>query len=223
MPPLLFIRFPAFARYTATNTKNYYKIQRLETLEASLRTAMRSVDIIVTTGGVSMGELDLLKPTIERALGGTIHFGRVAMKPGKPTTFATIPFKSNTGDRSTCRMIFSLPGNPASAVVALHLFVLQSLHHSSGVNPPQLPRVNVILLQQLAPDPYREEYRRGIVSVGQDGKLYAAATSGVQRSSAVGSFRSANALLVLPPGTTKLEKGSQVEALLLGQVAIGRP
>lgn len=184
---------------------------------------MRSVDIIVTTGGVSMGELDLLKPIIERSLGGTIHFGRVAMKPGKPTTFATIPFKSNTGDRSTSRIIFSLPGNPASAVVALHLFVLPSLHLSSGVNPPQLPRVNVILQHQLAPDPHREEYRRGIVFVGQDGKLYATVTNAVQRSSAVGSFRSANALLVLRPGTTQLEKGSQVEALLLGPVAVGSP
>lgn len=169
-----------------------------------------------------MGELDLLKPTIERFLGGTIHFGRVAMKPGKPTTFATIPFKSNTGDRSTSRIIFSLPGNPVSAIVALHLFVLPSLNHSSGVNPPQLPRVNVILEQQLAPDPHREEFRRGIVSVGQDGKLYATITSGLQRSSAVGSFRSANALLTLLPGTARLEKGSQVEALLLGPVVVGR-
>lgn len=83
--------------------------------------------------------------------------------------------------------------------------------------------MNVILEQQLAPDPHREEYRRGIVSVGQDGKLYATATSGVQRSSAVGSFRSANALLVLLAGTTLLEKGSQVEALLLGSVAVGHP
>lgn len=183
---------------------------------------MRSVDIIVTTGGVSMGELDLLKPTIERSLGGTIHFGRVAMKPGKPTTFATIPFKSNTGNRSTGRIIFSLPGNPASAIVAFHLFVLPSLHYSSGVNPPQLPRVNVILEQQLAPDPHREQYLRVIVSVGQDGKLYAAVTTRMQRSSAVGSFRGANALLALLPGTTQLEKGSQVEALLLGPVVAGR-
>ncbi len=83
--------------------------------------------------------------------------------------------------------------------------------------------MNVILQQQLAPDPHREEYRRGIVSVGQDGKLYATVTNAVQRSSAVGSFRSANALLVLRPGTTQLEKGSQVEALLLGPVAVGSP
>lgn len=65
-----------------------------ETLERRLREALASVDVLITTGGVSMGELDLLKPTIERALHGTIHFGRVSMKPGKPTTFATVPSSS---------------------------------------------------------------------------------------------------------------------------------
>ncbi|KAL9024187.1 MAG: hypothetical protein Q9196_006702, partial [Gyalolechia fulgens] len=100
-------------------------------LEQSLRDAMRKVDVIITTGGVSMGELDLLKPTIERSLGGTIHFGRVSMKPGKPTTFATVPFKNNTGDPET-RLIFSLPGNPASAIVTSHLFVLPSLQQACG-------------------------------------------------------------------------------------------
>lgn len=56
------------------------------------------MDVLITSGGVSMGELDLLKPTIERALDGTIHFGRVSMKPGKPTTFATIPTSSVSND-----------------------------------------------------------------------------------------------------------------------------
>lgn len=96
-------------------------------LETALRDALRRVDVLVTSGGVSMGELDLLKPTIERQMGGTIHFGRVSMKPGKPTTFATVPFKNNTG-KDTSQMIFSLPGNPASAVVTFHLFVLPALH-----------------------------------------------------------------------------------------------
>ncbi len=104
------------------------------TLEETLRDAMRRVDVIITTGGVSMGELDLLKPTIERSLGGTIHFGRVAMKPGKPTTFATVPAKNNEGQRVS-KVIFSLPGNPAGALVTFHLFVLPSLHQMSGISP----------------------------------------------------------------------------------------
>src|SRR4051812_47994707 len=109
-------------------------MRRSGALEEVLRDALKKVDVIVTTGGVSMGELDLLKPTIERSLGGTVHFGRVAMKPGKPTTFATIPFKSNAGERME-KIIFSLPGNPASAIVTLHLFVLPSLHYASGIRP----------------------------------------------------------------------------------------
>lgn len=186
---------------------------------------MRKCDLIVTTGGVSMGELDLLKPTIERSLGGTIHFGRVSMKPGKPTTFATIPFKNNQGDPEQ-RLIFSLPGNPASAITCTSLFVLPSLAKASGAlaeSKPHaqdwkmlgLPRAKVILAEKVNCDKAREEYQRATVTFGQDGRLNATLTGG-QRSSRVGSFRSANALLVLPAGGGTLEKGIVVEALIMG-------
>ncbi len=165
-----------------------------------------------------MGELDLLKPTIERSLGGTIHFGRVAMKPGKPTTFATIPFKSNTGNRSGHRLIFSLPGNPASAIVGLHLFVLPSLHRSSGLDPPGLRRVPVTMDHDLGLDPHRTELRRATVAARTNGCLYASGTGGSHRSSSIASFRSANALLCLPAREGVLEKGQTVDALLLGPV-----
>lgn len=211
-------------------------------LEHTLRNAMRGinntntpVDIIVTTGGVSMGELDLLKPTIERSLGGTIHFGRVSMKPGKPTTFATIPFKPSSVSQTTStttKLIFSLPGNPASAIVTLNLFVLPSLHKLSGISNSStsitrptaaaglgLPLVSVILSHSFPLDPKRTEYHRVIVSVSRaDARLYASSTGG-QRSSRVGSLASANALVVLQPGSGKAEKGSLVQALMLGVVA----
>lgn len=163
-----------------------------------------------------MGELDLLKPIIERSLGGTIHFGRVAMKPGKPATFATIPFKNGNGDRKTC-LIFSLPGNPASAIVTLHLFVLPSLHYSSGISPPGLPKVLVTLDHDIMLDPRRAEYHRAAVDARSDGLLYAASTGG-QRSSRIGSFRCANALLCLPAREGFFEKGQRIEALLMSQV-----
>ncbi|KAL7627712.1 hypothetical protein AAE478_001907 [Parahypoxylon ruwenzoriense] len=183
------------------------------TLEETLRDALRRVDFIITTGGVSMGELDLLKPTIERSLGGTIHFGRVAMKPGKPTTFATVPVKDNAGERVT-KVIFSLPGNPASAIVTFHLFVLPSLHQMSGISPAGLTRVPVILAHDFALDKTRPEYHRAVVSVGHDGKLVATSTGG-QRSSKVGSLRSANCLLCMPSGKEPLKKGSKINALLM--------
>ncbi|THC98561.1 hypothetical protein EYZ11_001991 [Aspergillus tanneri] len=214
-------------------------------LEHNLRNALRgvgksntSVDVIVTTGGVSMGELDLLKPTIERSLGGTIHFGRVSMKPGKPTTFATIPFKASSSTQSEqqereSKLIFSLPGNPASALVTLNLFVLPSLHKlmgmgqrdvPTGVHPALgLPLVSVCLAHSFPRDPKRTEYHRAIITGSRtDARLYASSTGleGVgQRSSRVGSLASANALLVLQPGNGILEKGTLVEALMLGAVA----
>lgn len=187
-------------------------------LEETLRDGLRRADMLITTGGVSMGELDLLKPTIERSLGGTIHFGRVAMKPGKPTTFATVPVKDNDG-RRVSKVIFSLPGNPASALVTFHLFVLPSLHKQSGITPAGLPRVPVVLAHEFRLDP-RPEYHRVVVTVGSDGQL-AASSTGMQRSSRVGSLRSANALLCLPSGNGKLEKGGKVDALLMNAVRGG--
>jgi gephyrin len=189
---------------------------RTGALETALRNALRTVDVIITTGGVSMGELDLLKPTIERSLGGTIHFGRVAMKPGKPTTFATIPFKDNNGDRLT-RLIFSLPGNPASAVVTLHLFVLPSLNWASGKTTNGLPMIRATVQEDINRDRTRMEYHRAIVKAGAEGALLASSTGG-QRSSRIGSLKSANALLVVPPGSSKVKTGTQVRALLIGQI-----
>ena len=185
-------------------------------LEVTLRDALRKVDMIITSGGVSMGELDLLKPTIERSLGGTIHFGRVSMKPGKPTTFATVPVKDNNGERGK-KIIFSLPGNPVSAVVTLHLFVLPSLHLSSGVEVGGLPKVLVTTEHDIGLDPQRAEYHRATVVMKKDGKLYASSTGG-QRSSRIGSMKSANALLCLPTRQGKLESQSTVEALLIDNI-----
>ena len=183
-----------------------------------------------------MGELDLLKPTIERSIGGTIHFGRVSMKPGKPTTFATVPYKPTSSsqcqqERRT-RLIFSLPGTPASALVTLNLFVLPSLHKLLGLGQKPaalgltpslgLPLVSVSLSHSFPLDSKRTEYHRAIVSVSrEDGRLYATSTGaeGVgQRSSRVGSLASANALLVLQPGKGTAAQGTLVEALMMGPV-----
>ncbi|KAJ8604757.1 hypothetical protein MRB53_041662 [Persea americana] len=185
-------------------------------LETTLRNAMREVDVIVTSGGVSMGELDLLKPTIERQLGGTIHFGRVSMKPGKPTTFATIPFKENDG-QDTKRLIFSLPGNPASAVVTFNLFVLPALHQHSGVEPAGLPKIKVVLEQDVRCDEKRDEYHRVVIIAKGDGRLYASSTGG-QRSSRIGSFKSANGLLCLPAKNGSIKKGEVCDALLMARL-----
>jgi gephyrin len=183
-------------------------------LETVLKEALEKVDVIITTGGVSMGELDLLKPTIERSLGGTIHFGRVAMKPGKPTTFATVPASNTT------KQIFALPGNPASALVTFHLFVLPSLRKASGMEKPMLPIARVALAQDVKLDP-RPEYHRVFISVTAEGGLLAVST-GMQRSSRVGSLTGANGLLCLPSSKDankkSIPKGEVVDALILGRL-----
>ena len=185
-----------------------------------------------------MGELDLLKPTLERTLGGTIVFGRVGMKPGKPTTVARVPFKTEHGERVE-RLIFALPGNPASAMVTAGLFVLPSLQKASG-EPRTVarlagsgssepgdeswkawgyPRASATLDADVKCDEVREEYQRAVAwfAPGED-RLRAAAVEGGQRSSRVGSFRGSNALLVLPPGKGVLKQGAKVEVLIMGEV-----
>ncbi|PYH43938.1 bifunctional molybdopterin adenylyltransferase MobB/molybdopterin molybdotransferase MoeA family protein [Aspergillus saccharolyticus JOP 1030-1] len=222
--------------------------QHLRDALRGVGTAQHSVDVIITTGGVSMGELDLLKPTIERSLGGTIHFGRVSMKPGKPTTFATVPFKPSSSGAAQQgqqqerhnKLIFALPGNPASALVTLNLFVLPSLHKLMGMGRRQgagsvapvpspsslgLPLVSVTLAHPFPADPKRTDYHRAVVTASRsDGRLYATSTGveGVgQRSSRVGSLASANALVVVRPGRGKVDEGALVEALMLGSVVAG--
>lgn len=189
-----------------------------DSLETALRSGFRDhdLDIIITTGGVSMGELDLLKPTVERAMGGTVHFGRVSMKPGKPTTFASVPIKeTNSGSREE-RFIFGLPGNPASALVTANLFVLPALQKMAGIKEPKgLERVMVRLEGRVKCDPARVEYHRAVLRCAGDGVLWARST-GMQRSSRVGSLAGANALLVLPRKEGVVEEGGMCEALMLG-------
>ncbi len=193
------------------------------------------IDVLVTTGGVSMGELDLLKPTIERSLKGTIHFGRVAMKPGKPTTFATVI--RNGGKK----VIFALPGNPSSAIVCYNLFVLPSLQLISGYSEtagedevrrlPSFPKVEVILEFDVILDS-RSEYQRvyiyqgrqlmGCGERGSPAAVLFAKSTGKQRSSTVSSMKGANGLICLPSSNDvkegKIYKGQSVDALLIGPI-----
>jgi gephyrin len=177
-----------------------------------------SIDVLITTGGVSMGETDFLKSVIERKLNGTIHFGRVNMKPGKPTTFAT--FQQN----NRRKLIFCLPGNPASALVTFYLFVLPALkklaNRSKGESNFSLPLVYPELSEDVRLDGVRPEYQRAVVEVSSSGLK--ATTTGFQRSSHIASLVGANALLQLPSakeaGKSTIIKGTQVAALLFGNL-----
>ncbi|KAG8691717.1 hypothetical protein FRC11_012001 [Ceratobasidium sp. 423] len=184
---------------------------------SALSGGISRADVLVTTGGTSMGASDLLKPLLERSLNGIIHFGRVAMKPGKPTTFASVP--SPNGGRD--KLVFGLPGNPASALVTFYLFVLPALRRLGGWAPEaaELPRVPVELTESLPLDP-RPEFHRVHVRITSSG-LKAFSTGG-QRSSRVASLAGANGLVALPAlvegGPKILEKGQIAKVVLIGEL-----
>ncbi|KTF88700.1 hypothetical protein cypCar_00017213, partial [Cyprinus carpio] len=100
-------------------------------LLSALNEGISRADVIITSGGVSMGEKDYLKQVLDIDLHAQIHFGRVFMKPGLPTTFATL---DTDGAR---KLIFALPGNPVSAVVTCNLFVIPALRKMQGILDPR--------------------------------------------------------------------------------------
>ena len=191
-------------------------------LKSVMLSAAASCDVVVSSGGVSMGEADLVKPLLAEL--GTIHFGRLNMKPGKPTTFASIDVKSADGRKS---LFFALPGNPASCLVCKNLLVDPAIKHLAG-NPISIclpPRLMVTIEPKddvkLTLDSERPEYHRAFVraSISTDGQpstLFATST-GNQRSSRLLSMKSANALLCLPQASGSILPGDKVIALLTGE------
>jgi gephyrin len=171
-------------------------------LEVLLRERIAESDIVITSGGVSMGDLDLVKELLFEM--GTVHFQRLMMKPGKPLNFAT----------SGKTLIFGLPGNPVSALAGFELFLRPALGVLSGRGPLPRPRISITLDHALPPTD-RIEYVRGFVYVGADGTLHGRA-NGPQGSSRLISFAGGiNALLIVPIGTEHHEPGQSIEALLL--------
>jgi gephyrin len=196
-------------------------------VEAALDAALAAgADVVLTTGGVSMGDKDFIKPLLERR--GTIFFGKVCMKPGKPLTFARVANPS-TG-RNT--LVFGLPGNPASSLVTFHLVVVPCLRKMEGWADPSLRRIHVRLAGDFKMDPERPEYHRAVVHWEQrqgsgtsneesgafEGEFVAESTGG-QISSRILSLKSANALIEVPAHKGTLPAGTRLTALIIGDVA----
>ena len=181
-------------------------------LEHDVRKSLLDSDLIITSGGISMGEADLL-PKVLVECGAEIHCERVLMKPGKPFTFST--WHSEGGDRKC--LVCSLPGNPASAMVTFLLFCVPVLRSMLGHQPPALPRIQVVLDRDLVPDPTRPEFHRVALSWNSDlhgGRGgYGARTTGSQRSSRLLSMLDADALVTVPPGAEPMPGGTPVSAI----------
>lgn len=176
-----------------------------DALEAFIREGLRVCDAIVTSGGVSMGELDLVKPLLERM--GTVHFGRVSVKPGKPVTFATVDGKP----------FFAMPGFPVSSLVAFEIFARPALLRMAGwpLDAVERPRVPVVLDHDIRHGAARTEYQRAIVRFDRTDGRFHATTTGFQGSGRLLSMVGANALLELPEGRGDFHAGESVDALLI--------
>ncbi|XP_055027714.1 gephyrin isoform X1 [Misgurnus anguillicaudatus] len=180
----------------------------------ALNEGISRADVIITSGGVSMGEKDYLKQVLDIDLHAQIHFGRVFMKPGLPTTFATLDID---GAR---KLIFALPGNPVSAVVTCNLFVIPALRKMQGILDPRPTIIKARLSCDVKLDP-RPEYHRCILTWHHQEPLPWAQSTGNQMSSRLMSMRSANGLLMLPPKTeqyVELHKGEVVDVMVIGRL-----
>ena len=164
--------------------------------------ALKEADALVTSGGVSVGTHDLVKPLLESL--GTVHVGRVKLKPGKPFTFATL---------ADHRVAFGLPGFPVSSLVTFEVFVRPALRKMQGFAQLHRPTLAVRLAYDAKPTADRTEYQR--VVLRREGRELVAETTGSQSSSRLMSLAGAHALVRIPAGDQGFKAGTVVEALIL--------
>lgn len=196
----------AAAREAGAEVVRVASIRDTQEQLTQLREAAEIADVVLTSGGVSMGHRDLVKPWL--AAHGEIHFGRVRVKPGKPVTYA----------RVGQARFFGLPGFPVSTLVAFELFARPALRAMLGDPRPRRATAAVRLAHDLEHAQDRDELARAVVWQAPDGSL-AARTTGFQGSGRLLSMTGANALLRLPAGDGHSPTGTVVQAHLLGPLA----
>ena len=160
--------------------------------------ALRRSDVVIITGGVSVGPHDHVKPALA-ALSVHEVFWSVALQPGKPTWFGTL--EGGT-------LVFGLPGNPVSAVVTFSLFVTPALARLQGASPPQPPHPEALLGSEVRRNPRREQAVRVRLEDSSSGIL--AFPNGAQGSHILTSLLGADALAMIPPGEGHLPVGTKV-------------
>ena len=173
-----------------------------EALRSVVGGALEAADVLITSGGVSVGTHDLVKPLLESL--GTVHVGRVKLKPGKPFTFATLP---------QGKLAFGLPGFPVSSLVTFEVFVRPALRKLQGFAKLQRPTLPVRLGYDARATADRTEYQR--VTLVRQGSELVAQTTGSQSSSRLLSLAGAQALVRIAPGDQGVKAGTVVEAMIL--------
>lgn len=178
-----------------------------DAVEAALAEASRRCDMLITSGGVSVGDADFIGATIARL--GELSFWRLNLKPGKPLAFGKI------GD---C-WIFGLPGNPVSTIVTCLLLAKPSLQVLCGTLPKPLLRIPATLTSPVSHHPGRAEYQRGIYSQKEPaGSGLTVRHTGDQGSNRLSTFAGANCLIEVPKESGDLTAGAEVNILPLSDL-----
>ena len=168
----------------------------LDSIASAFRTASTGADIIVTTGGVSVGARDLVRPALDKA-GATLDFWRVAMRPGKPLLAGML------GDA----VVLGLPGNPVSSYVTATLFLLPLIARMGGAADPLPATRTVTLGAPLPANGIRQDYLRARI---EDGRAFA---PDGQDSAALVALAAADGLIVRPPHVPAAQAGDSAEML----------
>ena len=173
-------------------------------IEAVLRTGVSEADLLVASGGVSVGRHDHVRTAIEAV--GRLDLWRIAVQPGKPLAFGAIDDVP----------VLGLPGNPVSALVTFELFARPLLRAMLGLSGSGRLRVRAHAAATISKDPGREAYLR--VRIRPDGDGYLADGAGGQASSQLRSMAAANGLLVVPAGEPSARAGAAYDAIVLGEI-----
>jgi molybdopterin molybdotransferase len=172
-------------------------------IKGALETAAGMADLILTSGGVSVGDADYIVAALRQL--GTIHFSKVAIKPGRPLTFGHIgstPF-------------FGLPGNPVAVMITFLNFALPGIRRMMGEADQALPRFQVVCRSRLRKHPGRTEIQRGLLLQGEDGNWEVKST-GRQGSGVLSSMSDGNCFIMLPAERATVEPGELVEVIPFG-------
>lgn len=175
--------------------------------EEAFRSAIEDeeADVIISAGGVSVGEHDFVKVVLEKDIGVKTVFWKIAIKPGKPVFFGFIDRPEQSGGQSRRRLIFGLPGNPVSALVTFNLFVKPALKMMQGAASSQTAAWFASLEHDMKKKPGRLDFVRGILSCSPDGALNVLPTRG-QDSHMLSGLAKADCLIQFPAADERLSQ-----------------
>ena len=184
-----------------------------DALLAALDDQLGRADVVVTSGGISMGDFDVVKEALSPL--GSVWFGPVAMQPGKPQGFGTLSPRSGSGRPVP---FFALPGNPVSSYLSFEVFVRPALRRMMGLTPESRRPVSARLTHRVGSPPGRRQFLRGVLTLDDDGVSVAEVEPvGGSGSHLVGDLAASDALIVVPEHVTEIAAGEQVTVIRLDQ------